>query len=125
MRTVTTDLDRTRVLLTETGFEFTQEVLHELIEQGVREELTFPGFLELVLRRERESREERRIRTSLKLSGLPRGRTIEDFDFTFQRGVDKRKIEMLSTCEYARMRENIILLGPPGVGKTQLAAHWG
>lgn len=99
MRTVTTDLDRTRVLLTETGFEFTQEVLHELIEQGVREELTFPGFLELVLRRERESREERRIRTSLKLSGLPRGRTIEDFDFTFQRGVDKRKIEMLSTCE--------------------------
>lgn len=125
MRTVTTDLDRTRVLLTETGFEFTQEVLHELIEQGVREELTFPGFLELVLRRERESREERRIRTSLKLSGLPRGRTIEDFDFTFQRGVDKRRIEMLSTCEYARMRENILLLGPPGVGKTHLAAALG
>jgi len=73
----------------------------------------------------RESREERRVRTSLKLSGLPRGRTIEDFDFTFQRGVDKRRIEMLSTCEYARMRDNVLLLGPPGAGKTHLAAGLG
>ncbi len=125
MSIATTDLDRTRTLLTDTGFEFAQEALPELIEQGVREELSLPGFLELVLRRERDSREERRVRTSLKLSGLPRGRTIEDFDFTFQRGGDRRGIEMLSTCEYARMRENVLLLGPPGVGKTHLAAGLG
>ena len=125
MSIATTDLDRTRILLTDTGFEFAQDALHELMEQGIREELSLAGFLELVLRRERDSREERRVRTSLKLSGLPRGRTIEDFDFTFQRGVDRRRIEMLSTCEYARMRENVLLLGPPGVGKTHLAAGLG
>lgn len=125
MSTATTDLDRTRSLLSDTGFEYAQEALPELIEQGVREELSLPGFLELVLSREREAREERRVRTGLKLSGLPRGRTIEGFDFTFQRGVDKRRIEMLSTCEYARDRENVLLLGPPGVGKTHLAAGLG
>ncbi len=125
MSIATTDLDRTRILLTDTGFEFAQDALPELMEQGIREELSLAGFLELVLRRERDSREERRVRTSLKLSGLPRGRTIEDFDFTFQRGVDRRRIEMLSTCEYARMRENVLLLGPPGVGKTHLAAGLG
>lgn len=125
MKAPITDLDRTRALMTETGFEFTQDVLHELVEQGVREELTYAAFLEMVLRRERESREERRIRTSLKLSGLPRGRTLEDFDFLFQWGVDRRKIELLATCEYARQRENILLLGPPGVGKSHLATALG
>lgn len=115
------DLDTTRTLLADTGFEFAQGALPGLIEQAVREDLPLPGFLDLVLRCERDSREERRVRTALKLSGLPRGRTLEDFDFTFQRGVDRRRIEMLATCEYARMRENVLLLGPPGVGKTHLA----
>jgi DNA replication protein DnaC len=119
------DLDTTRTLLADTGFEFAQGALPGLIEQAVREDLPLPGFLDLVLRCERDSREERRVRTALKLSGLPRGRTLEDFDFTFQRGVDRRRIEMLATCEYARMRENVLLLGPPGVGKTHLAAGLG
>ena len=120
-----TDLDRPRHLLEEMGFEFAPAVLGELAERAVREKLPQLGLLELVLGTERERREERRIKTALKLSGLPVGKTLEGFDYLFQRGVEKSRIELLATCEYARRRENVLLLGPPGVGKSHLAAGLG
>jgi DNA replication protein DnaC len=119
------DLDRTRGLLADVGFEFAVHILPELIERGVREKVSLSGFLDLVLATEREAREERRVKTSLKLSGLSAAKTLESFDFTFARGVDRRKIELLATCEFARRRENVLLLGPPGVGKTHLALGLG
>lgn len=123
--TARTDLDQTRSLMSDLGFEFAVHVLPELVERGVREKATLSGFLDLVLTTEREAREERRVKTSLKLSGLSSAKTLESFDFTFARGVDRHKIEMLATCEFARRRENILLLGPPGVGKTHLALGLG
>jgi DNA replication protein DnaC len=119
------DLDRTRTLLADLGFEHAPSVLPELIEKGVREELPLPAFLDLVLEREKEFREERRVRTSMRLSGLPAGKTLESYDFPFQRGVDRGRVELLSTCEFVRRKENVLLLGPPGVGKTHLAAGLG
>lgn len=119
------DLDRTRTLLASVGFEFAGAILSELVERGVRDELSLPGFLELVLATERDAREERRIKTSLKLSGLASAKTMETFDFAFARGVDRGKVELLATCEFARRRENVLLLGPPGVGKTHLALALG
>lgn len=120
-----TGLDASRTLLEEMGFEHAQHLVAELMEQAVKDNASYSDFLEKVLRREREYREERRIRTSLKLSGLPQGKTLESFDFTFQRSVNKKEIELLSTCEYVRRKENILLLGPPGVGKTHLAVALG
>jgi DNA replication protein DnaC len=61
----------------------------------------------------------------LKLSGLPPGKTLEDFDFAFQPRVDRRQIEALATCSYIRERTNVLFLGPPGVGKSHLAAALG
>jgi DNA replication protein DnaC len=65
------------------------------------------------------------VRTSLKLSGLSSAKTLDSFDFAFQRGVDRGKVELLATCEFARRRDNVLLLGPPGVGKTHLATGLG
>lgn len=120
-----TDLDKARQLAQGLGFELVPEVLHELLERSVRENLPMNGFLELVLKSEQEFREERRVKNSLKLSGLPVGKSLENFDFAFQRGIPKDKIEMLATCEFAKRKENILLLGQPGVGKTHLAAGLG
>jgi DNA replication protein DnaC len=125
MSAATAELDRTRALLKETGFEHVPQVLPELIEQGVKDKLALSSFLELVCTSERDFREERRVRTSLKLSGLSTAKTLDSFDFAFQRGVHKAKIELLATCEFAKRRENILLLGPPGVGKTHLGTGLG
>lgn len=124
-KSLTTDLDRCRRLLEELGFELVPQVLPELLERTVREDLSFSNCLEMLLDSERQFREERRIKTSLRLSGLPVGKTLEEYDFAFQRGIPKDKIELLGTCEFARRKENVLLLGPPGVGKSHLAAALG
>jgi len=119
------DLDRTREWLRRVGFDHVPEVVGELLEEAVREQLPLPAVIERVCEAEAQYREERRVRTALKLSGLMGGKTLESFDFAFQGGVDRRRIELLATCEFARRRENVLLLGPPGVGKTHLAMGLG
>ena len=120
-----TDLDAGRALLREMGFEFVPAILPELMERAVKEKATLSKFLEIVLSSERASREERRVKTSLKLSGLPAGKTLDSYDFTFHRGAGREKLSLLGTCEFAKRKENVLLLGPPGVGKTHLAAGLG
>ena len=65
------------------------------------------------------------MRTGLKLSGLPGGKTLDTFDFAFQTSVDKGQIDLLATSEFVRRKEVVLLLGPPGVGKSHLAAGLG
>ena len=101
------------------------ECLPELVEEGVRDDVTPLRFLDLVLEREIERKTERRIATSLKLSGLPVGKTLDNFDWTFQPRVDHSKMEALATCQFLRDRDNVLFLGPPGVGKSHLAVALG
>jgi DNA replication protein DnaC len=125
MSAATSELDRSRALLERMGFECAPRVLAELVERAVREKLSLAQFLELVVGTERDFREERRVRTALKLSGLPVGKTIDGYDFGFARGVDRQKVELLATCEFAKRRENVLLLGDPGLGKSHLGAAIG
>jgi len=101
------------------------ECLAELVEEAVREDLAPVRFLDLALEREIERKTERRVATSLKLSGMPTGRTLEGFDWGFQPRVDRSKLEALATCAYIRGHENVLFLGPPGVGKSHLAVALG
>lgn len=118
-------LERHRTLLKSLGFEFTPDRLPELLEESVREEHSLPDFLEHLLIQERQAREERRVKTALKLSGLSLGKTLEEYDFAFQRGLNKHQLDLLATTEFARRKENVLFLGPPGVGKSHLAQGLG
>jgi DNA replication protein DnaC len=105
--------------------QHTLDILGELAESAVKEQTSHLAFLDRVLTLEVENREERRIATSLKLSGLPRGMRLDNFDFMFQPSVEKERIDFLATGEFIRQKENVLLFGPPGVGKTHLATGLG
>ena len=56
-----------------------------------------------------------------KLAHLPYRKTLEDFNFQFQPSIDERQVQELATMAFVNRAENLVLLGPPGVGKTHLA----
>jgi DNA replication protein DnaC len=70
-------------------------------------------------------RADRGHKIRIKFARFPFIKTIEQFDFSFQPTLDKRKIEEAFTLKFIENRENILFLGPPGVGKTHLAIALG
>lgn len=107
------------------GLEYPAQALPELVEEAARDDLSPLAFLDLLLTGQLERKDERCVSTMLKLSGLPPGKTLEDFDWGFQPKADRRQIEALSTCQYLRDKTNVLFLGLPGVGKSHLSAALG
>lgn len=119
------DVDSLRSRLEGLGLTFAAEQLPLLLAEAVQEDLGPTGLLEHILGLESERREERRVRMGLRLSGLPTGQTIANFDFAFQPSVERSRIEALATCAWIVKQRSLLLLGPPGVGKTHLAIALG
>jgi len=115
------DLTTLLAQLSKLGLDFAAEALPSLLTRAVKEDLGPPALLEQLLQGELERREERRVRTSLRLSGLPTGQTLANFDFAFQPAVERSKLEALATCSWLREKQGLLILGPPGVGKPQPA----
>jgi DNA replication protein DnaC len=103
------------------GWEFAAEALPAILTRAVQEDLGSPALGEPLLRGEWDRREPRRVRTSLRLSGLPSGQTLANLDFAFQPAVQRSKLDALATCTWLREKQGLWILGPPGVGKTPLA----
>jgi len=95
--------------------------LQEQMESSQYEALTFWDRLGLMIDRETTCRDNKRLQTRLKKARLRYNATIEDIDFRVSRGLDKQVILSLSNCQWIRDRQNCIIIGPTGVGKTYLA----
>jgi len=90
----------------------------EAAEQG---KPAYADFLDGLLAAEVHASEQRRLERRLRLAGFPHQKTLEQFDYSAQPGLDRKLIEELATLRFVGHGSNVLLIGPPGVGKTMLA----
>jgi DNA replication protein DnaC len=95
--------------------------LESLLEKAGKAEPSYGDFLLEVFTAELDVRRQRYLKTRLQLAHLPYLKTFAQFDFAFQPSIDERQIRELQTLRFVHEASNVILLGPPGVGKTHLA----
>lgn len=97
------------------------EVLERVCEEAGQKQPSYLEFLDELLGAEQLARDERNVEVKTRLAHLPYHKTMADFDYGFQPSVDKKQIAELLTLRFVRQTENVLLLGPPGVGKTHIA----
>jgi DNA replication protein DnaC len=102
-----------------------RERLEALLQQAAAEEMSYADFLDRVLGEEVASKTAKNITMRTSLARFPFVKTLEAFDFGYQPSIDKKQIQTLASCHYIEHGENIVVLGPPGVGKSHLAVGLG
>lgn len=114
-------LDRVNENLGRLKLRKVMENLPALLQVAEKQQKSHLGFLDDLLEEETSQKEQRRIETSLRISGLPFIKTIDEYDFCFQPTLDRQKVLSLFDLTFLSRKDNVMLLGPPGVGKTHLA----
>ena len=116
-----TSIEQLQATLSGLGLSAIESRLEGLLEQAAKSEPAYGDFLLEVLTAETDARRQRYLKTRLQLAHLPYLKTFDQFDFGFQPSIDERQIRELRTLRFVHEASNVILLGPPGVGKTHLA----
>jgi DNA replication protein DnaC len=124
---MTTDLVHARVVqhLQRVCLTYTGERLDAILSEAARKEPSYLEFLDRVLSDELEAREIKRLTMHIKIAHFPAVKTLDDFDFKFQPSIDQKLVRELATSRYVANGENVLMFGPPGVGKTHLAIALG
>jgi DNA replication protein DnaC len=102
-----------------------RDQLDSLLDEAARRELTLREALAFLVGREIARKDERRITMASKIAHFPAVRDLDGFDFAAQPSLDARQIRELAACRWVAHGEALLLLGPPGVGKTHLAIALG
>jgi DNA replication protein DnaC len=116
-----TTVERLQATLNTLGLKAVEARLESLLEQAAKKEPAYADFLDELLSCEVDARRTRYLRARLQLAHLPFLKTFDQFDFGFQPSIDERQIRELRTLRFIHETSNVILLGPPGVGKTHLS----
>lgn len=119
------DLTRLPAMLTRLKLTAVRDQLDTLLSEAARRELTLAETVAFLCEREIARKDERRIEMALGLARFPMVRDLSGYDFAAQPAVDKQQIRELATGRFIANGEAVLLLGPPGVGKTHLAVGLG
>jgi DNA replication protein DnaC len=99
--------------------------LEALLQEATGKELSYADFLDQVLTEEVASKTAKHVTMRMQLARFPFVKGLDAFDFSYQPSLDKKQVQTLSTCHFIEHGENLVILGPPGVGKTHLAVGLG
>jgi DNA replication protein DnaC len=111
--------------LIDLGLITVEDILDNYLEHANNREKSVLEILDYLIEEEKNSRNNKKTERNLKLSGLPFRKKFEDFNFDFQPSIDRSVMNELKTLKFIYNAENIVFLGPPGVGKTHLAVGLG
>lgn len=113
--------DRIRAQLADLKMPGALEALDDILAGVDGGKLPAPAAVEALLGAQITLRNNRRLQAAMRSSRLPAIKTLADFDFTFQPSINREQLDSLHTLGFIERRENVVFLGPPGVGKTHLA----
>lgn len=111
--------------LSELGLCVAHDRLDVACQRAAAEGWSYSHFLGYLLSAEVEERHRKTVELNLQFAKFPVQKRLADFDFTAQPGLDRRLIDELATGRFLYEGRNLVLLGPPGVGKTHLAIALG
>lgn len=111
--------------LEELGLMVARERLDTTAQQAAAEQWSYSHFLGYLLAGEMQERHRKRVELNLQFARFPVQKRLSDFDYAAQPGLDRRLIEELATGRFLYEGRNLVLLGPPGVGKTHIAIGLG
>src|SRR5436309_14751168 len=96
-----------------------------LLQDASKRELSYTDLLEELFSRELAAKQERHTSMKTTMARFPFHKSLESFDFKFQPSIDPKVVRELATGRFIADADNVLLLGPPGVGKTHLAVGLG
>jgi len=119
------ELEQARSYLEQLGLMQAADVMESRLATAAQKELSYAEFLSDLLGVEVAARRQRYLTARTRLAHFPYLKTLEEFDFGFQPSIDERQVRELAALAFVSDAANVILMGPPGVGKTHLAVALG
>jgi len=98
-----------------------RDIFEEEAEKAIKTRLGYIGYLAKLIEEETLSQTDRSINRKIQIAKFPWLKTIEEFDFSYQPSIDEERMKKLTDLSFIDRKENVLLLGPPGVGKSHLA----